>query len=404
MYAQITAEAGGATNALFNLINNLDKGQYTPVVLFAREGKYLDEFEKVGCKVFISKLGQITNTVHSPLKGNFRTLFMLGYFCFRLPFDIYTILKLIKREGIELVHINVSTLYSVAIAAKLAKVKVIWHVREVLNRNWVTKFQVFFINKFSTLILCVSSFVSESFTNKEKILVVYDGIDISNVKILNDENSIRKIANTKKEDIVILMFGIISGAFGKGFYDYLDAISIVGKTEKNLVFWVLGDSPIPGFFQKLRNTIFYLLRRNSETERIILEKKTKELKIKKLVRFLGYSKNVFDYINAADIVVIPPRFPEGFGLTLIEAGALGKPVIATNIGPTPEIITNNVSGILTEAGAPNALAKSIIRLVQNPLLGNTLGKTFYQKVLPKFNISITHYKINNIYAKIFSEH
>lgn len=77
-------------------------------------------------------------------------------------------------------------------------------------------------------------------------------------------------------------------------------------------------------------------------------------------------------MSAADVVVIPSRF-EGFGLTALEAMAMGRPVVATTAGGLPEVIEHGVSGWLVSPGDPEALAMAIARLLDDAALCAALG-------------------------------
>jgi len=77
--------------------------------------------------------------------------------------------------------------------------------------------------------------------------------------------------------------------------------------------------------------------------------------------------------NASDVVVIPSRI-ETFGLSAAEAMACGKPVIATNAGALPELIQNNVNGILYTPGEIDELAKEILEVLSNRRKAEKLGE------------------------------
>lgn len=92
-----------------------------------------------------------------------------------------------------------------------------------------------------------------------------------------------------------------------------------------------------------------------------------KLRLGKSVRLLGFREDAISLIHAADIFVLP-SLAEPFGLVLIEAMALGKPVIATNIGGPVEIVENRQTGLLVPPAEPKALADAITRiLLDKPL-------------------------------------
>lgn len=400
LFVNITGDPGGATSAMFRLIKDLDRAKYLPLVLLARDGRIRTDFEQLGCKTYVKKLGQIRNTAHSPLKFDIQTILMFGYFVFRLPVDVYQIIRIIKNEAVDIVHINVSTLYSTGIAAKLSKKKVIWHIREVLNDNWFTFFQIRVIDKCSDRILCISRGVAKLFFQTNKIEIIYDGIAASDVIIKKTPGEIRNLFNIVTGKKIFLMLGMITGAHGKGFYDYLEAISLFLEKDNDSEFCILGDSQLPGLLTKTKKSILGLIGLEYLSEREKLEKKAEQLKIKNVTHFIGYKKNVFDYINAADIIVIPHRLPEGFGLSLIESGMLSKPIISTNIEPTPEIITHYQTGILIPPGDVVRLCEAMLELKNNSQLCQFLGTNLRKDVSERFELSQLHKKIFKAYEQL----
>jgi glycosyltransferase involved in cell wall biosynthesis len=86
-----------------------------------------------------------------------------------------------------------------------------------------------------------------------------------------------------------------------------------------------------------------------------------------------------------DIIVVPSIFEEPFGRVNIEAMAAGKPVIASRVGGIPEVIEDNVSGILVPNGDGDALAKAMIKLIDDAELRRRLGENGRRFVEEKFD-------------------
>ena len=90
---------------------------------------------------------------------------------------------------------------------------------------------------------------------------------------------------------------------------------------------------------------------------------------------------------------------EGLPYTILEAGLAGLPVIASNVGGIPEIITNDVSGILVEAGNIDQIAKSLKNLVLEPQKRDPLGTNLKQKVEKDFSLHKMISETEEIYTK-----
>lgn len=105
-----------------------------------------------------------------------------------------------------------------------------------------------------------------------------------------------------------------------------------------------------------------------------LRSQARELGIEDGVRFLGMRADVPELMAASDIVV-HPSLTEASGIALIEALAVGRPVVATDVGGTPEVVTHDRSGLLVPSCSSEALADAILRLVEAPELRQEMGRT-----------------------------
>ncbi len=103
-----------------------------------------------------------------------------------------------------------------------------------------------------------------------------------------------------------------------------------------------------------------------------LEARVRTLRLGSAVRFVGFQSNVAEWMQAMDIVVHASD-REPFGIVVIEAMALGKPVVAGSAGGPAEIITDGVDGLLTPYGDAQALARAIVRLLDDRAFAATLG-------------------------------
>ncbi len=96
--------------------------------------------------------------------------------------------------------------------------------------------------------------------------------------------------------------------------------------------------------------------------------------------FLSGSK-LWDAVRRARVVVVPSVWYEAFGLTALEAMALGRPVIASNLGGLAEIVEDEVSGRIVKAGDVGALARAIKSFTDDPSYANSLGEAARHRAL-----------------------
>lgn len=128
---------------------------------------------------------------------------------------------------------------------------------------------------------------------------------------------------------------------------------------------------------KLRPDAFFVIAgdetRGEEGYRSRLVELARQLGVNDSVRFLPFTDNVPEFLAAIDLFVLP-SYSETFGLVLIEAMAMKKPVVATSAGGVPEIVENGLDGILVPPHDEKALGKAIALLLQNSELSSTLSR------------------------------
>lgn len=114
--------------------------------------------------------------------------------------------------------------------------------------------------------------------------------------------------------------------------------------------------------------------------------------------FTNWQSNIFEVINNFEILVqATTTFPEGFGLTIIEAMALKKPVIATNIPGPSDIVVDGENGFLVPPGDVKELSKKINFLLDNTSVSKRMGEKGRIVVKEKFDITKKVKIIEQIY-------
>ena len=120
--------------------------------------------------------------------------------------------------------------------------------------------------------------------------------------------------------------------------------------------------------------------------------------------FLGPLSNneLANFYNFVDLFVLPSRV-EPFGITLLEAMACGKPVVASQVGGIPEIIQNGKNGILVPPQDSLSLKKSIEQLVHNKAKREDLGQAARNRVLDKFSLEKTYELLKFLYSIVLED-
>ena len=128
---------------------------------------------------------------------------------------------------------------------------------------------------------------------------------------------------------------------------------------------------------------FALALAGSGSLRETLEARSRALGLEAQVRFLGTVDEPGPLLAAADAVVLPSLW-EGLPLTLLEAMARARPVVASAVGGIPEVVEDGVSGLLVPPGRADALAEALGRVARHPLRAESLGAAAAERVRADF--------------------
>lgn len=226
--------------------------------------------------------------------------------------------------------------------------KLIWHFRDIPEESSKYIFKTFSI--FPDRIIAISESVKKFFPFKNKVRVVYNGIKVPDeIK----DNGIRK------KKFTILSVGNIQ------YWKAQDLIIECAKRLKDFEFWIVGDSIHPG---------------EEKFKEKLLEKVKKE-KIDNVI-FWGRRDDVFSFYKECDIFLHIPRSREGFGRVIVEAMAMKKPIITTNVAALPEIAGN--AGVFAKKEDIIDICNKIIYLYKNEDLRKELSERGYKRYLSLF--------------------
>lgn len=132
------------------------------------------------------------------------------------------------------------------------------------------------------------------------------------------------------------------------------------------------------------------------------EARTAHLGLGSSVRFLGYQADVTEWLALADISVLPSFF-EGLPLAAIEALAAEKPVVASAVDGTPEVVIDEKTGLTVPPGDPDRLAAAICRLLRHPELRRAMGWAGREWVLSEFSEERLVRETEQLYLRAWAE-
>jgi glycosyltransferase involved in cell wall biosynthesis len=143
--------------------------------------------------------------------------------------------------------------------------------------------------------------------------------------------------------------------------------------------------------------LFLLAGDGPERER--LERKAQDLDIAERVRFLGERHDVARLLVHCDLFVLPSLY-EGLPLTVLEAMAAGKPVVATSVGGTDEAVLNDITGLLVAPANPERLAAAINALLSDPDRASRLAAAGQTRVRQMFSAETMVRGVESVYEEL----
>lgn len=211
----------------------------------------------------------------------------------------------------------------------------------------------------------------------KRVMTVYNGIDAGRFQQPGDRRAVLRALGLPQLGQVV---GTVARlATQKGIIYFLQAASMLVK-DYQVNFVVVGDGP---------------LRRE-------LEAQAADLGLKQRVFFTGERRDIPDILAALDLFVLP-SVTEGLPLTILEAMAAGKPVVATTAGGIPEIVVDQRTGLLVPPRDAQALAWAIATLLVERSQAAQFGRAGQQRVAERFTVETMTRKIENEYRALLVE-
>jgi len=330
---------GGASRVLFTNIRLIDRSRYEPLLLLPSEGPILPMLQRCGVRYTIWGRQREPNGVLRYLR------------------DIAAAASFFKRNRVALLHINHANYWRPAeiAAARLLRIPVVTHYHVVIDRPAP------FV-KFSSLIAAVSEYTAARSEPKNvPKVVIHNSVSLER---FDEAADIRQELGLSADDVVVSFVGQIRAIKGIDLFIEM-AHRIPGPAVK---FLIVGECRDPSKFE------------GSYTE----ERLRAEIAGDARIKYVGYRGDVQNIYRSSDIIVMPSRWGEPFGLINIEAGAARKPMVSTRDGGIPEIIRHGENGFLVEREDLEGLIRYTRQLIENEALRRRMGQRAREIVEQRF--------------------
>ena len=284
--------------------------------------------------------------------------------------------EIIRNEKITVIHTHhrMAAMYAQILRIHF-KCKVFCSIHgEFYDKKWFTKIAY----RNCKLIACgnavKNNLINEFGIDGKNIFVLQNAIERDQKYEVIDE--IEQLRSQSNETFFAGYLGRLSAE--KGVDVFIKSLKEVLKKNKQIYYVIVGE----GYQREELTQLAY------------------DLGVDSHIIFLGYRKDPQNVIQQLDVVVLS-SYTEGLPLTPIEAFAHGKPVVATSVGGTSEIVVNGYNGILVEAGNIQMIENAIIKISKNRKLYNKLATNAINTYDCKFSYSIFEGSFIKIYEMLY---
>jgi glycosyltransferase involved in cell wall biosynthesis len=390
---------GGVGTYIFELVRHIPKNIDMHILTPSREGFNKQQLANLNTNV----LQYLGSNIHlhyiSRAKDSFFYNAQFQYACMR------EVPKIVKEQKIDVIHSHAAHMPDLLLMFRRLKTPIVTTIHTTIKSQRIgtkaskgnlsdlessekaTQFlypalrlteELYFRQKrlYITPSNWMKNWFTQNFKVKTNIRVVPNCIDINDYVIDENDLSTQNIIPPHlKEKRIILFAGRLLSL--KGVDVLVRAVPKISKsiTNDDILFVFAG----PGDSSRFRNK---LIETNTQAKCLFTGPLPKE--------------NVVKLMSKSELVILP-TYNDNSPYTILEAMACGTPVVASNVGGIPEIITNGYDGILVKPGSPEILANAIIDILQNKTLHQQISKRAKETIAKKFSWETNLPKYLNTY-------
>jgi glycosyltransferase involved in cell wall biosynthesis len=381
---------GGAPVSLLKLLAGLDPAEFRPSAIFTESGPVLGYACGLGLQASVVPTGgALFYSAHARLGPR-----SLARFVRTFPGAVRVARATLRRRGPDLLHLNTSVLLAWAVAARRERVPVVWVVREVLGPHpWLRRWQADFILRHARQVVAISDAVRACFPSDAGVARVYNAVDLRGFRLdlLAQAAAVRSELGLPPDAQVVMAIGAVQRP--KGHWLLVDALArMPGSTHLVLVTGGADEA----YARSLRGRIKRAVNLPLDNLDALL-RSARQRGVAERMRVTGFRTDVARVLAAADVLAFPSLEPEGFGRPIIEAMALARPVVATDVGPSAELLGAD-AGRLVPANAA-CLASALAELLDSPEERSRLGRAGRARVEACFTLERQVAEMSAVYQK-----
>lgn len=376
LFVDTSGREGGAERSLTLLIEAMVKDGVRVTLVTPRKA--------LSCEGRIFKQIQIVRTCRFLPRRRPSVSQALDLAC-RWVGSMLVILWAIIMTRPRLVHANTTNAMLVAlIPARLTKRPLVWHVRDLANLGWIGRL----CGRQASTVVAVSKSIRQHLVNQgipqDKVHVVYNGVDPSFGQVdsrCEARRTLREKFGFPHDAFVCLNLGQFVP--WKRQDVFLQVAADVSRQCDRARFLVIGGEPW-GECRLMRLELDGLARQLGVADRVVVS---------------DWQEEIQSILAAVDVMVHTAE-AEPFGRVIIEAMQAGVPVVAVRAGGPMEIVQEEQSGLLVDAGDIKGLSSQILRVLRDELLAKRLAEGGQQRVREAFTAEETARSIGSLYRQL----
>ena len=341
LYLDSGSGIGGGQRSLLLLLNLLDKERFTPFVGCLDDSAFAAEAAKTEASVIPLSLPAAHNKTDKVKRFTFGDLLE----DFRQLQVVLQLHRVVKQHAIDLIHANsLSVALLGGIVARLNRIPILMHKRYATSYGVLDRLCERLLHR----VILVSEATRWDFASATKQTLIYNGVDLDAFQASPTEvETLRTELLGDTSDASILAGVVTRITPEKGIHFLVRSMAeLKGKIDVKLL--IVGGP----YFEK---DIDYMDK---------LKQEVADLGLEDSVIFTGFLSDTRIVTSLLDIVLVPSIIPEACPRTIIEAMAVGKPVIATPLGGSKELVTPE-TGILVPPEDASAIANAMKSLASN---------------------------------------
>ena len=378
LYLDSGSGIGGGQRSLLLLLNLLDKNRFTPFVGCLGDSPFAAEAKKTGANVvplFLPAAHNKTNKVRRFTLGDLLEDFrQLGV--------ILQLHRTVKRYAIDLIHANsLSVALLGGIVARINSIPILMHKRYATSYGILDRICERLLHR----VILVSEATRWNFAPTAKQTLIYNGVDLDAFQASAEEvKDLRAELLPDTSDAAILTGVVTRITPEKGIHFLVRAMGeLKGRIDVKLL--IVGGS----YFQQ---DVDYMKE---------LKQEVTDLGVEDSVVFTGFLSDTRIVTSLLDIVLVPSIIPEACPRTIIEAMAVGKPVISTPLGGSKELVTRD-TGLLVPPEDASAIADAIATLATDPERLKAIGEASRNRAEQLFSSKKNTALTEAVYAELLA--